>query len=113
MTRVGLVVVVALVVACHSGSPRGDGERGAAERPGAVAEGTLRGGLAGIGGEHTGWLLEQAGAPGLEVDVSAVRAEAERLAGRRVRVVGRTATRPYVERGPTAVLVVDAITLLP
>jgi hypothetical protein len=95
--------VAALSVLACARAPAGD-------RDATVAvEGTLRAGLVGIGGEHTGWLVERPGAPPVEVDVSAVRADAERLAGRRVRVVGRTVTRAYVERGPTPVLAAETI----
>ena len=73
--------------------------------------GTLRGGLMAIGGETTGWtLVGDAQTGGTELDVSAVRAEAERLDGKRVTVTGTLTDRKYVERGTVRVLKVDRIT---
>jgi hypothetical protein len=71
-----------------------------------VVTGTLEGGQAGIGGETTGWRLRTDDAPpkSIEVDVAAVREQARKLDGKRVRVVGVYITRAYVERGNVTIL---------
>ncbi len=79
-----------------------------------VIDGVLRGGIMGIGGESTGWQLEPLPSSGgdqpiVELDVTAVAARAGTLSGQRVRVIGRSTTRQYVERGPTRVIVVESI----
>lgn len=75
-----------------------------------VIDGVLRGGMMGIGGESTGWQLEPGGdQPAVEIDVTAVAARAGTLSGQRVRVIGRSTTRQYIERGPTRVIVAEFI----
>jgi hypothetical protein len=71
--------------------------------------GTLEGGIMAIGGETTGWVLNRPDEKPLELDVSAVRQQAEKLDGRRVSVAGRMTQRDYVERGRTPVLLVQQI----
>ena len=72
--------------------------------------GKLRGGMMAIGGETTGWtLVGDAATGGTELDVSAVKADAERLDGQRVTVTGRMEDRRYVERGTVRVLRVERI----
>lgn len=74
--------------------------------------GTLRAGMMGIGGEHTGWVLEGAGdgrGGGLMVDVSRVRDEARALEGRSVVIRGHVEDRRYVERGTVKVLIAASI----
>ena len=72
--------------------------------------GTLRGHVAAIGGDTTGWRIEgDAQTGGIEVDVSRVRPRAEALEGKRVTVTGTLTTRGYVERGLVQVIVADSI----
>ena len=72
--------------------------------------GTLRGDVAAIGGETTGWRLEgDAQTGGIDVDVSKVEARAKQLDGQRVTVTGKMATRSWPERGQTQVLVVEKV----
>jgi hypothetical protein len=81
-----------------------------ATRPAETFTGVLEGGIMAIGGETTGWRLMGEGESGqLEVDVSAVQPDAERLAGKRVLITGQIQTRDYVERGKVAVLVARKI----
>lgn len=71
--------------------------------------GVLRSGYAGIGGEHTGWMLRPAAGDPIEVDVSRVSTEALGLVGTRVSITGEMTEKGYVERGPTRVLVAERI----
>jgi hypothetical protein len=72
--------------------------------------GTLRGHVAAIGGDTTGWRIEgDAQTGGIEVDVARVRQRADALEGKRVTVKGQLTTRGYVERGSVQVLVADSI----
>ena len=72
--------------------------------------GTLRGDVAAIGGETTGWRLEgDAQTGGIDVDVSKVQARAKQLDGKRVTAAGRMTTKRWVERGETQVLVVEKL----
>lgn len=63
----------------------------------------------GIGGEHTGWVLEVSPKDKIEVDVRSVAQAAHQHQGRRVRVTGNMVTKQYVERGPTPILVASKI----
>jgi hypothetical protein len=77
----------------------------AAPAPGTVTRtGTLRSGMMAIGGETTGWVLVIDGREPLEVDVSGVFTDAQRLANRRVTMTGVMTRKRYVERGETPVL---------
>lgn len=68
--------------------------------------GTLEGGVMAIGGETTGWRLIGDGESGsLELDVSQVADQAEKLDGQRVTITGRVTTRQYIERGEVTILV--------
>jgi hypothetical protein len=58
----------------------------------AYLEGQLRGDIVGVGGEHTGYVLE------VEVDMTAVQ-NAEELAGEHVAVTGEVVIVDYPERG--------------
>ncbi len=63
-----------------------------------------------IGGESTGWMLDADGeSDDLDLDVTAVREEANRLKGKRVRVVGQLVEKEYVERGRVRILNVERI----
>ena len=70
--------------------------------------GRLEGGMMAIGGEHTGWVLH-IGEEAIEVDVSAVPDQAEALNGRVAAISGTYTTKPYIERGPTKILVAKDI----
>lgn len=74
--------------------------------------GTLRGGMMGIGGEHTGWVLQgldDGRGGGMMVDVSGVRDAAQGLEGQAVTIRGRVEERRYVERGVVKVLIAESI----
>jgi len=72
--------------------------------------GTLEGGWAGIGGEHTGWVLRpDDDTSAIEVDVSCCTSIAADLDGQRVTLLGRWAAKQYVERGPIRVFVANEI----
>jgi hypothetical protein len=72
-----------------------------------VLQGTLQGGMVGIGGEHSGFVLDGVS---IEVDLSSVE-EAGDLAGQTVRLQGRFEVKPYLERGATPVFRVSAAKL--
>lgn len=73
--------------------------------------GLLRGGIAGIGGEHTGWQLERdGGLPPLELGVARVQEAVKTLEGKRVTVTGRMIDRKYTERGTVKILRANSIT---
>jgi len=79
-----------------------------------TVSGRLMGGIMAAGGETTGWMLvteEEDGRPvdGVEVDMSRVLAEAERLDGARVRVRGVVVERRYVTRGVAKVLLAESV----
>ena len=69
-----------------------------------VLSGTLQGGMMGIGGEHSGFVLDDVS---VEVDLSAVENAAD-LAGQKVQLQGHLDVKQYVERGPTPVFRVTA-----
>lgn len=74
--------------------------------------GTLRGGMVGIGGESTGWMLQGAGdgrGAGMDLDVSRVQGRAQELEGQSVIVRGHVEERRYVERGTVKVLIAESI----
>jgi hypothetical protein len=67
-----------------------------------------------IGGEHTGWVLAGDGSSGgIEVDVSRVKSDAEKNAGKRVTITGKMSEKKYVERGKVKVLVAEKIVAAP
>ena len=120
------VILAAALCACrHAQEPRDNPDASPAppgtaaaarpaSRPAATQTtsftGTLRGNIAAVGGDTTGWLLEgDAQTGGIELDVSTVRDRAQSLEGKRVTVTGRLTTRGYVERGKVQVLVADSI----
>lgn len=117
----GITVVAAaaaLSLGCVSDDPApprgdqsgsGDVPRNGLDKPITVV-GVLRGGMAGIGGEHTGWQMERPGGLSpIEVDVSKVPARARKFEGRRVALTGRMVDRDYVERGRVRILQVNKI----
>lgn len=75
--------------------------------------GRLQSGFAGIGGEHTGWVMWVPDPDGgdrelqVEVDVSKVRAAANVNNGQPVTAHGDFVEKRYVERGPTKIFVVE------
>jgi len=75
--------------------------------------GKLRGGMVGIGAETTGWAIvphnEQGNLAAVEVDVTAVRASAEKLEGREVRATGVYTVKTGIERGKMRVFVIRTI----
>jgi hypothetical protein len=72
--------------------------------------GVLRGGIMGVGGEHTGFVLSRDGKPDAEVDMSRV-ADSANFVNKRVVIKGSWIDKKYVERGVTPVFVVQSITL--
>lgn len=98
-------LIMSACAADGSSRPRPDGPPPAADSQGVTATGVLRSGVAAIGGETTGWALEGSSlGRWVEIDISAVRPEAQRLAGSRVRVTGDLTSRRFVERGEVRVL---------
>jgi hypothetical protein len=72
--------------------------------------GVLRGGLMGIGGETTGWLLEDGDTDTRrEVDVTRCLEQAHALQGTLVKVRGPMEVRKYVERGLVPVILAESI----
>jgi hypothetical protein len=75
--------------------------------------GRLQSGFAGIGGEHTGWVMWVPDPDGgdrekqVEVDVSKVPAAAKVNDGKPVTARGEFIEKRYVERGPTMIFVVE------
>lgn len=70
--------------------------------------GTLTGGIFAIGGETTGWQIEVDNRS-IEVDVSAIRPQADEWQGQRVVLHGTFITRDYIERGATRIFAASAI----
>jgi len=113
-----VVVVVVVIIGCTrrssmrvggAGDPLTPPSTPPSTQPQALT-GTLRGGMMGIGGETTGWMLAGDGATGgIELDVSRVKQQADKLEGQRVAVTGMMKDKNYVERGTVRVLVVDEI----
>lgn len=100
--------------ACTSDTPHrndnGDtGMRDGGDQGVTTLTGTLEGGYAGIGGEHTGWMLMGTERGDIEINVSNVWGSARDLSGSRVRVTGEVIQKDYLERGPTPILVAESI----
>lgn len=70
-----------------------------------TVQGILKGDIMGIGGETTGWLLvlenqlDSSQPRTLDLDVSAVQADADRLKNAHVRATGDVVERKWTERG--------------
>lgn len=118
MALIASTVAIASAVgptACRNGDPSGSRRESArdtavAPAPATNLTGTLRSGVAAIGGETTGWRLVGDGATGgFDVDVSRVQARAKQLDGQRVTVTGRMTTKSWPERGDTPVLVAEKL----
>jgi len=80
--------------------------------------GVLLGDVMGIGGESTGWMLNQLDQNGnviqaTDVDVSKVEAQAEEHKGAKVRITGTVIEKDWVERGKTKIIVADKIEEVP
>lgn len=76
--------------------------------------GKLKGGMAGIGGEHTGWVLEyqtKTGPQQIEVDCSGL--DAASIHEGPARITGRVFKKNYLERGPVLILKATKIERLP
>jgi hypothetical protein len=73
--------------------------------------GILRGGIAGIGGEHTGWQIERDnGLTPIELGIGKIgQAQADKLEGKKVTVTGKMVDKKYVERGVVKILRADTI----
>ena len=75
--------------------------------------GTLKSGFAGIGGEHTGWVIlvpDEGGGSRekqIEVEVSKVAAMAKVKDGQPVTAEGAFVEKRYVERGVTRIFVIE------
>lgn len=80
--------------------------------------GVLLGDIAAIGGESTGWMLNQLDADGnilqaTDVDVSKLPDVAKTFNGSKVRITGTVIEKDWVERGKTKVIVADKIEEVP
>ena len=116
VTLLALLVLAAAssTVSCgRAGS--GSAEGGGGEEGGRVITvGRIKSGFAGVGGEHTGWMLLRGGKdPDLEADVSAVLARARELDGTKVRVSGTLYAHDYVERGKVLILKIETLQAAP
>lgn len=84
----------------------------------ATFTGVLLGDIAGIGGESTGWMLNQLDdnanvISATDVDVSKVQAQAEEHKGAKVRITGAVIEKDWVERGKTKIIVAEKIEEVP
>ncbi len=80
--------------------------------------GILVGDIMGIGGESTGWMLNQVDQNGnviqaTDVDVTKVQADADELKGATVRITGTVIEKDWVERGKTKIIVAEKIEEVP
>jgi hypothetical protein len=107
MIHVILCVVAVLVVVGCQVATRENGNGG----PKAQAfVGALQGGMMAIGGETSGWLLQQDGKEPIELQIDAVGHETlEPFDGQRVKIIGHESHKQYVERGRVPVIVVKGI----
>ena len=71
--------------------------------------GTLRGGVIAVGGDTTGWQLEQPDGTRVDVDVSKAAAAAAANDGKRVVIHGGLTKANWVERGEKPLLIADRI----
>lgn len=80
-----------------------------------VLLGTLKSGFMGIGGEHTGWVIQPADDKERpqETDVSGVMDTAKPLDGKKVRATGTMVEKKYVERGLVKIFKVTKIEAAP
>jgi hypothetical protein len=108
-----IVVAVALPLAsCKNdeNSPRSQDKATPSATQPTTFTGTLRGGMMAIGGETTGWtLVGDAQTGGIQVDVSRIKDQAQKLDGKRVTITGKMTEKNYVESGRTPILVADKI----
>ena len=116
MAAVTLLASLALVaasstVSCgRAGSGSAEGGGGGEEGSRVITVGRIKSGFAGVGGEHTGWMLLRGGKdPDLEADVSAVLGRARELDGTKVRVSGTLYAHDYVERGKVQILKIETL----
>ncbi|MBL8764176.1 MAG: hypothetical protein JNM07_07895 [Phycisphaerae bacterium] len=116
LAAIGLLLG-SLAACSRSGSPgaaSGGGADGSALTPGRTVTliGTLRGGMAGIGGEHTGWQLERDSGGPIMVDMSAINADLHpKMDGAEVSITGPIEMKKWVERGEALVLVAKSVTV--
>jgi hypothetical protein len=73
--------------------------------------GILRGGIMGIGAEHTGWQIErEGGLSPIELGIGKIgRETAQKFEGKKVTITGKMIDRKYVERGVVKILRADTI----
>ncbi|MBX3403945.1 MAG: hypothetical protein KF699_11095 [Phycisphaeraceae bacterium] len=109
-----VVAAIALAAGGCCSSASGPAEAPPRATPGDSMQrltGTLRSGLMGIGGEHTGWAMlvpgEGSREKQVEVDVSKVAAMARAMDGKSVTAEGTYVEKRYVERGPTRIFQIE------
>ena len=71
--------------------------------------GTLRGGVIAVGGDTTGWQLEQPDGMRVDVDVTKAADAASANEGKRVVIHGGLTKANWVERGQKSLLIADRI----
>jgi len=94
-----------IVILAEAAIPAPDNEPVVKEDAEVSLNGKLKGGIMGIGGESTGWVLEyqiKAGPRQIEVDCSGL--DAGKIPEGSVRVTGKVFKKIYRERGPTLIL---------
>lgn len=113
MKKLAIVLIMACAMTACSNAPSSTDPNGAATDGSGVLEGKLVSGVMGIGGESTGWAIEQRQRNGKmirnEIDVARVATQAAEMEGITVRVLGKWEDRHYVERGSTPVFVVEKL----
>ena len=116
--RTAILAAAAVAMGIGSGITGGCGsaQRDATPQTNPEAEGRvtvngiLRSGYVGIGGEHTGWMIQPGGGqPPIEVNIVAVQDQANQLDGMSVTATGKYTEKKYVERGPTQILIVEEL----
>jgi hypothetical protein len=112
ISRILLIGVTLALVGCQKdeSAPRAEDRAMATTTQPTAFTGTLRGGMMAIGGETTGWTLVGDGQTGgIQVDVSRLQGQAQKLDGKRVTITGRMGEKNYVESGKTPVLIAEKI----
>jgi hypothetical protein len=100
-----IATVTTTVIVAEEAKPAPGKEPVIKEGAEVTLDGKLQDGMAGIGGETTGWLLKYAtksGQSSIEVDCSAL--DVGKIPKGAVRVTGKVIRKAYVERGPTLIL---------
>lgn len=104
-----LLASPALLTGCAQ-DKQDDAQEGTVSQDATRLTGLLRGDIAAVGGDTTGWALATDDGKSVEIDVSAVGDLADRLESTRVTITGAFQRRQYVTRGVVPVFVVETMT---